>query len=241
MQSEPSLSALSKRRPNAARATNPGEGDALVDRVVGQLNEICKVATLEFSISVGRLIIDSFYRGDCERWRKRGTKQASFRKLSRHPELPMSAVALYRSVAIYELSQRLGMSDWKHVCATHLRLVLPLPEEEQEKLLKLAETNTWSIRRLDEEVSLVRKERPRDRRGGRKRASPAKRIIRSLERDLDELQNFVGVDGQGKPTPEDLDFVLQSIQRVTHLFAALEKEMSGRLVGGVQRSPAAGK
>src|SRR5689334_13773044 len=69
-----------------------------IDRLVLELNSICKTATLDFAIAVGRSIIAGCYGGDLESWRARGEKDASFRKLARHRLLPMSPAALYRSV-----------------------------------------------------------------------------------------------------------------------------------------------
>src|SRR3974377_309327 len=82
--------------------------DAKVERVVRQLNALCKTATFDFAMSVGKLIIDNFYSGDLGAWRNRGAKNFSFRRLAKHPDLPMSASALYWSTAIYEVSRRVG-------------------------------------------------------------------------------------------------------------------------------------
>jgi len=87
-----------------------GPDDDRVDRAVQQLNTICKVATMDFALAVGKLIIDEFYDGRVDSWRLREPKDHSLRKLSRHPDLPMSPGALYRSVAMYEVCSRLGVA-----------------------------------------------------------------------------------------------------------------------------------
>jgi hypothetical protein len=51
----------------------------------------------------------------------------------------MSASMLYGCIAIYELCERLGIRSWKHVSTSHLRLVLLLERDEQERLLRAAE------------------------------------------------------------------------------------------------------
>jgi hypothetical protein len=109
--------------------------DTKVDRIVRQLNTICKAATFDFAMAVGKLIVDSFYAGDLDAWRSRGIKNVSFRRLAKHPDLPMSATALYRSTAIYEVCQRTGAADWKHLSTSHVRLVLPLAPGQQARLL----------------------------------------------------------------------------------------------------------
>jgi hypothetical protein len=126
--------------------------DAAIDGVVHRLNALARIATLDFAISVGRLIVETFYAGDIDSWRDRSVKDVFFRKLSRHPDLPMSATALYRSVAIYELSLRLPTDHWTRLSASHLQLVLPLSRPEQERLLQLANTHEWPVRRLRAEI-----------------------------------------------------------------------------------------
>ena len=100
-----------------------------IDIVVAQIKRLTRVASLEFALRVGAVIIHHFYDGDTEAWRSRGPKVSSFRRLAEHPELPLSAGALYRCVALYELCERLNApSRWEHLGASHLRLVLGLPQ-----------------------------------------------------------------------------------------------------------------
>jgi hypothetical protein len=124
------------------------EDQKLVNQVVAELNMLCKSATFDFALSVGNLIVAKFYQGDVNAWRSRGPKDASFRTLSRHPDLPMSPSSLYRCVATYEVCQRIGIISWKHVSTSHIRVILPVPHEEQSRLLKAAEANRWPVGRL---------------------------------------------------------------------------------------------
>jgi hypothetical protein len=128
----------------------------LVENVVVELNRICKAATFDFAMKVGRLIIETCYAGQLDSWRKRGAKSVSFRKLAQHPDLPMSPSALYRSVAIYEVCTRLGVESWRHVSTSHIRLVLGLPSHEQASLLQTTEDKRWSVRRLRDAVEALR-------------------------------------------------------------------------------------
>ena len=81
---------------------------AQINIVVGQLKRLTRTANLEFALRMGGLIIHHFYHGDTAAWRTRGRKSASFRRLTRHAEMPLSAGALYRCVALYELCERLN-------------------------------------------------------------------------------------------------------------------------------------
>jgi hypothetical protein len=151
---EPTAKSCFVSVPLKHQATPVGDADASdrIEHVVLKLNGICRAATYEFATAVGRLVIDEFYRGDPTKWRERGLKSVSFRKLSRHPRLPMSPAALYRCVAIYELCQRIGIKEWRHVSTSHMRLVLPLGAVEQKRLLLHAEADRWSVRQLTEEI-----------------------------------------------------------------------------------------
>src|SRR5262249_24428641 len=79
---------------------------ANVDTLVAELRQLYVDAGLKLSVKMGRLIIDRLYGGDMTKWQSRGRKDASFRKLERHPDLPFRASTLSRAVSIYALAQR---------------------------------------------------------------------------------------------------------------------------------------
>ena len=89
-----------------------------MDQLVAEINAFARAKALETALGVGRLIVDDIYGGDLEAWRDRGRKDASFRKLASRGDCDLSASGLYRSVAVYELCERLGASRWKHLGAS---------------------------------------------------------------------------------------------------------------------------
>ena len=204
-----------------------------IERVVRKLNMICKTATLEFALAVGAVIIDNFYARDLGAWRSRGPKDASFRSLAKHPALPMSPSALCRSVAIYELCQRLGWSTWNHISTSHLRLVLRLEASDQESMIKRAEIERWPVRRLEAEVALVAACRPSIKsKGGKKRQSDLRRTIRALEKCVDASNNLVGAaEDKTEPTPDSARSMVDVLRRVTYACMAAEL----RVIHCVQR------
>jgi hypothetical protein len=211
-------------RPRSPRASR------LVDDVVLRLNDICKTATLDFAMSVGRLIIDSIYGGDLARWRSRGVKVASFRALANHPDLPMSAASLYRSVAIFELCERLGIRDWKHVSTSHMRLVLPLSIDDQGRLLRAAEEYRWPVRRLEEEIASVERPPARAGRGGRPKRTRLKSTLRRLEQCVDLSGKFSGTDDPSSdPSPQSALEIVQLMARLKHACSVLERSVSRHL------------
>jgi hypothetical protein len=201
-----------------------------VEYVVQQLNALGKEATFAFACRVGQLVIDGFYAGDINRWRDRSpNKDLSFRKLSKHHDLPMSACALYRSVCIYELCERLGVRSWKHLSTSHIRLVLPLPPTEQERVLRLAEKSAWSVRRLDEEVAAVNApgRRPKAGRGGRKRPGrvfQAMRLVERCARAVNDLLRTVDHDLTDS-SPEQICRAIQLLQTTARGCKLLEEQL----------------
>jgi hypothetical protein len=164
---------------------------ATVERVLVELNRLCRATTLEFALGVGKIVVDGFYEGDISAWRKRGVKDSSFRALARRPELPMSPGALYRSVAIYEVCERLGGSaQWKHVSTSHLRLVLGLKQEDQARLVALAEAKRMTVSQLEKEVAKVRP--AISVRGGRRPIPELARTLRTIRRCIDAQGQLVG-------------------------------------------------
>jgi hypothetical protein len=167
-----------------AHLDDPAVRKVGLERVVAQLNAICKTATLKFALDVGALVVRHFYAGNVAIWRNRDrTKDTSLRKLARHPHLPMSPSALYRCVAIYELCERLQLTTWKHISSGHMRLVLPLAPDQQERLLSTAEAERWSVRQLDARVEAEMQSDPsmRSNRGGLSRGSRLRKMMRPLK------------------------------------------------------------
>jgi hypothetical protein len=197
--------------------------DALTDQIVRHLNTICKAATLNFALAVGRYVIDKLYDGDLTRWRARNpAKDHSIRKLARHPDLAMSPDALYRSIATFELCERLGMESWKHVSTTHIKLVLPLPHGEQSRLLNAAEANRWSAQRLDEEIAMRGRTHESPSRGGRKRASLLLRRLRNVRRLAAILDELVNSQDTVEPSPESARAALEVLGEIAKRCSVLE-------------------
>ncbi|HEY5960029.1 MAG TPA: hypothetical protein VIV60_25930, partial [Polyangiaceae bacterium] len=131
--------------------------DERVRKTIYQLCVLTRGATLEFAMGVGKVVVDTLYDGDLSAWRSRARKDHALRALASNPDLPLSASALYRALAIYELSRRNTRDmGWRHLGVSHLRTVLGLPSETQNRLLASAETERWTVARLEREVLVLR-------------------------------------------------------------------------------------
>lgn len=188
-----------------------------IDIVVAHIKRLARTASLEFALRVGSVIIHHFYDGNAEGWRSRGPKSSSFRRLAQHPDLPLSAGALYRCVALYELCDRLNApSRWEHLGASHLRLVIGLPPSTQEKLLATANANRWTVKALQQQTLLERSARLT--RGGRRARPAVTRSLLSVRKCLDDHREVLGQIGQ--LSLRDLE---QSIRLVEETRTCLER------------------
>ncbi len=151
-----------------------------VEDVVAALRHLSRTAAVELALEIGSVIVNKVFGGDIAALRSQGRKNRSLRKLAAHPRLPFSAVTLWRSIAIYELAERMpGFVRAKNLGVGHLRAVLGLPPDLQEKLLRLAETERWTKERLEQVVAA---RRPKGgKRRGRPPLPPALKSLRHLE------------------------------------------------------------
>jgi hypothetical protein len=208
-----------------------------IAKVVFQLNTLAKAATFDFAMAAARIVVYEFYAGDLSVWRERGHKDVSFRALANHPQLSMSASALYRCVAMYELCDRLQIGHRNYLSTSHLRLVLPLAQGVQAHLLREAESKHWTVRQLEAEISLAASRGAHRQRGGRKRRSHLKATIESLAAYLDKCD--VNHAAEIEDTPESVGALLDVLARVRNACAKLER-VRHRLPGGRTEPPPEG-
>ncbi len=157
--------------------------DDVLDRVVADLNALHRAAGLELTLRIGHLIVEAFYGGQVESWRERGPRDVSFRRLAARSDLQLSASALQRCVATYELCDRLGVSTWQHLGPSHLRAVFGLPESAQRALLTAAESQQWTVHELSQQALHIKRRAPESR--GRKRLPRVIKTVNQMARWLE--------------------------------------------------------
>ena len=196
--------------------------DQQIDLIVSQLRRVCRQATMEYALNVGRIIIHNFYDGDITGWRGRGAKRASFRRLACRPDLPMSAVLLYRCVATYELCERVdALSRWSNINVSHIRAVLNLPDEKQVELLSLANAERWSVRRLEERAGAVRSAgRSQHRRSTNHLLRALKALSRALSNQGEQIEPLLEADAPA--ARQLLQGVRESLEKLDSALALLD-------------------
>ncbi|PRP94737.1 hypothetical protein ENSA5_40600 [Enhygromyxa salina] len=202
---------------------------AWLDELARALSELGKDGSVEQAVEMGRLVIERLYGGDLSAWRGRGPKAHSLRALARRSDLPVSSSALYRSIALYELSLRLGgVERWTAMGLgiSHLRQVLGLPSAKQRRLLDSAARNSWTVAELERAAVAVRERSPeRGSRGGRPRLPRFVKSVNRLRKATEEM--FGDLDAAADMSPErltELRDVLSTIRvRCAELDRALER------------------
>jgi hypothetical protein len=176
--------------------------DERIGKTILELRKLTRGASLQFALTAGRIVVESLYDGDARAWRSRTRKDHALRALAARPDLPMSASALYRALAIYELSSRqAGGEGWQHVGVSHLRAVLGLPEDVQAGLLERAEAERWTAARMERETLSLRSASRRA--GGRK---PVPGYVKSIRRifELTSAEALTGLDSIGELNASEL-------------------------------------
>lgn len=208
---------------------------AIPDQVYDEVIEGIRAAWAKHGFAlvqdVGRIVVEKFYGGDVGVMRDRGQKDASLRKLAEHPELPMSAATLYRTVATYEVVNRLGgVATWKHLEPSHVRAVLPLPEKDQRRLLERADERAWTVRQLEEEA---RKARAKAKKGnvGRPALPRFVKSIHALERFVEDEEAFADLSDEVELDGEEAKRLYQVVTGLKLKCAELQERLQGKVPG----------
>ena len=207
-----------------------------ISSAVHEINRLARQAPLDLALGIGKIVVDRFYGGRLTAWRSRGPKDASIRELAEHPELEISASGLYRSMAVYELADRIGVSVLKQVGATRSYSVLGLPEEKQTKLLTAAASENWSTEKLEKEARKARKRR----KGGRRPLPLFVKTIHQMSRFAEDGDDLFG--DMESVMDMDADTVLGLYQTVTSLklrCEELQKHLQIRIPGFSPRNEGA--
>lgn len=148
-----------------------------VDATVAALCELKRQRGIALAIDIGRAVVEGIYAGDLDALDARDRRCPSLRALAAHPRMPFSATALHHAIGIYHLTTRLpGVLDTE-LTMTHLRAVLPLPDEAQAQLLSRAVAEGWTTAQLSHAAHETAREGPS--KGGRPRLP---RVVKTLHR-----------------------------------------------------------
>ena len=202
--------------------------DVSIDELVQELVAMYAETGIRLAVEMGHLIIESLYKGDLTKWRSRGRKDTSFRKLERHPALPFRKSTLSRAVSIYMLYRRRhDVLSFRHLSPSHLHEVSGLPEAVQDSLLQRAETECWSVQKVRAEARLVLGA------GQRPRKIPEfLRSLRRLEGEIGARCLLAQIDMVEQLPLEDAARFLDTLKTMLQQGEILVRRLSNRVNSG---------
>lgn len=198
--------------------------------LAAKLAALGKDGSVEQTVEIGRVVIEQLYAGDLTAWRSRGAKAHSLRTLTRRMDLPVSSSALYRSIALYELSERLdGVERWTAagLGVSHLRLVLGLAHAEQRRLLDEAAQRSWTVAELEREVVAARDRGPkRASRGGRPRMPRFLKSVNRMRKAAEAPGELFGdLEAAAEMAPQQLLEIRDALATIRARCAELERRL----------------
>ena len=160
-----------------------------IERVLQCLGPFREQHRLKVAYRTGKLVVDTLYGGDAQAWRQRPAGDSLYPRLERHPALPITPAELYRSLRVFDIcEQNPTLLESESLSLSHVLAVLSLDSASQGRLLKLAEAEKWTVRKVREMVEREYAVLPST---GRPRTSP---ILRTLTRELASEHAFEGTD-----------------------------------------------
>lgn len=216
---------------HASYPPNEPSKSSSLDDLAAKLAVLSKDPSVEQVVETGRLVIEQLYAGDLEAWRSREPKKAhSLRALAGRVEVAVSSSALYRSIALFELSERLGgIERWTGagLGISHMRLVIGLAHEDQVRLLDAAVQHSWTVVELEREAVAVRGRSPkRGSRGGRPRLPRFLKSVNRLRRAVEAPDEMFGdLEAAAEMHPEQIIELRDMLATVRARCAELDRRL----------------
>jgi len=129
----------------------PGLEEGKLDHLALQLKEICRSATLNLSYRIGELIIRELYDNHIELWANRALAifLIVFSPTRRSAPESFGSLQIGRSLCSFRAPGR--TARWRHLVSARPGSAVR-GGLRQERLLRLAETERWTVARLRSEV-----------------------------------------------------------------------------------------
>jgi hypothetical protein len=141
---------------------------ALLDQAVAELNRRYRSKGLETARSVGEYVLETFFGGDPENFRRGGTAHVSFRELGKREDLQVSFLFIWNSVAVVDQLRLLPADIAEALPLSHHKLLLPIKDESKKlELAKSAVHEGLAKRAFEERVRKLRDKGKDEAKAGR--------------------------------------------------------------------------
>lgn len=150
------------------------------DSSVQKVNRLANSRGLDGAEELGRFVLDTYFQGSPERFRREGKGNPAFRLLVDSPKLAASYSLLYYSVAVTEQLDQLPAEVGRALSFSHHKLLLPVKDPRtKEAFARKALSDELSVRGLRD---LVATHRQRQRTKVRRGRPPLPDFVKSLHR-----------------------------------------------------------
>lgn len=109
--------------------------EKLLSKAVSELNAIYVSKGIETARSIGTYVINTFFEGDIDLFRKKNKKHPTFRALASRDDLAFAFNTIWYSVAVLEQFRHLPKNIAESLSLAHHKLLLPVEDIETKKRL----------------------------------------------------------------------------------------------------------
>ncbi|MBI5486153.1 MAG: hypothetical protein HY905_02350 [Deltaproteobacteria bacterium] len=201
----------------------PGEKgirQELIDAAVREINHVYVSKGLETAKWIGDYVLQKFFDGKSETFRRRGMKHISFRKLCVREDLNVSHAFLWNCVGLVDQLKELPDDIANALPVSHHTALLPVHDEKVKlTLAKKAVRENLSKRELAAEVRKVGRSNGNGAHRGRRPMTPTARLVSGLgQLAVLARSHKTGSDDElASMTPGKLNFLVGEADR--HLAA----------------------
>jgi hypothetical protein len=145
-----------------------------------QVNKLAENRGLGGATKLGRYVLDTFFEGSPEKFRREGKSNGGFRNVIQSPRLKASYSLLYYSVAVTEQMDQLPTSVGDKLSFSHHKLLLPVKDPRtKEAFARKVVDEALSVRGLRDVVARHRVDQASRVRRGR---PPLPNFVKALNR-----------------------------------------------------------
>ena len=180
--------------PNELDTTLPGAAaadNALIEAAVAEINSIWDTGYLTSVSQVGALVLDRFFGGDIENARSRRREHASYKAVSKHPDLQIGSTTLWYCVTIFDQLPLLDTEVANRLSFAHHKLLVHVTDIElRRRLASQAATDQQTTLQLTAAIDATRETPPAGTTRQRPGPVPAPPAIKGLNQATKSIESL---------------------------------------------------
>jgi len=164
--------------------------NSILDDAVVELNRIYIAKGLEAARAMGEYVLETFFEGNPENFRKRSKKHLTFRELGDRGDLQPSYSTIHTSVSILDQLRLLPEDIGEALSVSHHRALLPVKDDKaKERLAKKAADKGMPIEAFREEIQKLLAKGKKKSKAGRPPLPIFVKGIKKLIKDIEFIES----------------------------------------------------